>query len=71
MEWKLENCYGEVNCMVTTSYQLRFGTNWISHIACRGGCYMIQSLHTLYFAIFCKGCGQWSLEDKFQKRIIL
>ena len=37
MEWKLKNCYGEVNCMVTTSYQLKFDSNWTRHMACRGG----------------------------------
>ena len=36
-EWKLINCYGEVNCMVTTSYWLKLGSNWTRHIACRGG----------------------------------
>ena len=56
MEWKLKDCYGEVNCMMTTTYQLKFGSNWISHIACRGGCYMIWSLHTLYFALLFTGC---------------
>ena len=53
MEWKLNNCYGEANCMETTSYQLKLGSNWTRHMACRGGCYMIWSLHTLYFALLC------------------
>ena len=48
MVWKLKNCYGEVNYMVTTSYQLKFGSNWTRDMACRGGCYMIWSFHTLY-----------------------
>ena len=53
MGWKLKNCYGEVNCMVTTSYQLKFGSNWTRHIACRGSCYKVWSHHTLYFALLC------------------
>ena len=63
MGLKFKIRHSEVNSINDSIHQQKFDCNRASGLTCKGGCYIIQSLHTLYSALLCTASAQLHATD--------